>query len=607
MAVIDYTRRQAAHRNLGEVRRAEKPDASALSSAVALARSQEHLAATGAHIGRRLADVGADFGRAAISLSALLGRREEERELAKAAGMIIAQNERDLLSADRDAHGMPSGFLNRIGEDCRGLVGAGQSKLRETLEAVGEELGFDDDKMDLLRLKMSPYARSCENRLLKRETDETLRVQVAEAEALWKNEVAAIAGGNNTEEMYRETIGDFEHYLDVAGVTGEPRAAQTDAFLRSLVKGDVESAIAGFRSVGEFDAALGEAKADPSALFMGNKVLQERLGAMPDDLREELERKLADERDRFAGREQRRKMAEAAELKEGFQQKELEMMGKGLPPTEYVAFYRECGSDEALKAASPETALQYMNHADRLEKAIKKGECDQTEESLSLRLTDLMVREANGDAELNGGKIASEQAAIWRDYQAALHAGKLGEGFANSFLNRLANRLTDEERNAMREFYAAFGWHGDLNREGEPSAKDRKDWAKEKVLAPVDETLPMTSEVASGRKLTGAQMFELGDTFLRQLRTMGPEAYRGEVMKTMIREMKARHMASRFGENRDELAWKMLNIQRNLNAGAMQNERSDAGNDAVHGGARGPELSGTRKDGRDEEEGAGSR
>ena len=119
----------------------------------------------------------------------------------------------------------------------------------------------------------------------------------------------------------------------------------------------------------------------------------------------------------------------------------------------------------------------------------------------------------------------------------------------------------------MREFYSSFGWHGDLNGEGEPSAKDRKDWAKEKVLAPVDETQPLTGDVAKGRKLTGAQMFELGDMFLRQLKTMGPEAYRPEVMKTMIGEIKAQRMASDFNRNRDLLAQKLSNIQRNLSAG----------------------------------------
>ena len=154
----------------------------------------------------------------------------------------------------------------------------------------------------------------------------------------------------------------------------------------------------------------------------------------------------------------------------------------------------------------------------------------------------------------------------------------LSEDFANSYLNRIRNRLTDEERSAMREFYSAFGWHGDLNSEGEPSAKDRKDFSKERVLAPVDETQPLTGDVAAGRKLTGAQMFELGDMFLRQLRTMGPEAYRPEAMRTMIGEIKARRMASDFNRNRDILAQKLYDIQRNLGAETTY-ERPDSGND----------------------------
>ena len=97
------------------------------------------------------------------------------------------------------------------------------------------------------------------------------------------------------------------------------------------------------------------------------------------------------------------------------------------------------------------------------------------------------------------------------------------------------------------------------------------------LTPPTFETQPLTGDVASGRKLTGAQMFELGDMFLRQLRTMGPEAYRPEVMKTMIGEIKAQRMASDFNRNRDILAQKLYNIQRNL--GAQQNERPDAGSD----------------------------
>ena len=568
MAIIDYTRRKERLGNLGPVRSVDRPDVSGLQANVAVARSQERLWEAGDRLGRSLAGLGERIGRGAIGLSAQLRQREDDRLLAKAAGMIIGINEKDLLSTDRDESGMPAGFLNRTGEDCKDLTVTAQTKLKKTLDAVGEELELSDDQMETLRLKMSPYARSCESRLMRHETDETLRIQVAEAEALWKNELGAIAAGNNTDEMYEATLADFAHWQDVKGTTGEPRALERATFLRSMLKGDVEGVIRGFRTEEQFDAAIAAAEKDPAALFMGNAVLKREMGGtVGKDLRDELVKELRDERDRFVGRERHERMLEAEKVKEGLVREELDLAGKNLPPTEMVAFYRACGNDPQLQAASPETALQYMQHAERLEKAIKQGESDQTEDSLSLRLTNLMVREANGDQGLQGGKIAAEQAAIWRDYQAALHAGKLSEGFAGSFLNRLTNRLSDQERNAMREFYFSFGWHGDLNGEGEPSAKDRKDWAKEKVLAPVDETQPLTGDVAKGRKLTGAQMFELGDMFLRQLKTMGPEAYRPEVMKTIIGEIKAQRMASDFNRNRDLLAQKLYNIQRNLSAG----------------------------------------
>ena len=336
--------------------------------------------------------------------------------------------------------------------------------------------------------------------------------------------------------------------------------------------------VAELKSAEDFDAAIERAEKDPEALFMGNEVLKKEMGGeVGEELHRTLLKEMREERDRFIGREKHERMVATEQLKGAMVKKELELMGKDMPQTEWVQFYKDCGNDETLRAVSPETALKYLETAERLDKAIKKGISDQTEETLSLRMTNLMMMEANGDAELQGGKIAAEQAAIWRDYKTALHAGVLSEGFANSYLNRIRNRLTNEEKNAMREFYSSFGWHGDLNGEGEPSAKDRKDWAKEKVLAPVDETQPTTGDVAKGRKLTGAQMFELGDMFLRQLRTMGPEAYRPEVMKTMIGEIKAQRMASDFNRNRDMLAQKLYNIQRNL--GAEQNERPDAGSD----------------------------
>lgn len=578
MATVDYSRRTKKLENAGYTRHAMAPIVPDKMSGVDRTHAWERAYARKAQ-GWDMATEGvAKLGKALIGMGAFLQEREDERKIDKAAGMVMGIHDRNLTNTDRDDNGIAVGFLNRTGESCLNLPQEGHESLTRTVQAVSEELELSDRQIEMLKGRLSPYARSCMGRLRARQMDEMNRVQLADAEALWKQDVQTISGGNDSDEMYETALKDYGHYLDLIGSSGETRKMQQQTFVRTLFAADVKRTVAQLGSAEDFDAAIDRAEKDPKSLFMGHKVLEREMGGeVGDELHRTLVKEMREERDRFVGREKHERMVATEQLKGEFVKEELDLMGKDMPETEWVQFYRDCGNDERLRAVSPETALKYLETADRLDKAIKKGVTDQTEETLSLRMTNLMVREANGDAELQGGKIAAEQAAIWRDYQTALHAGALSEGFANSFLNRLTNRLTDQERSAMREFYASFGWHGDLNGEGEPSAKDRKDWAKEKVLAPVDETQPLTGDVAKGRKLTGAQMFELGDMFLRQLRTMGPEAYRPEVMKTMIGEIKAQRMASDFNRNRDLLAQKLYNIQRNL--GAEQNERPDAGND----------------------------
>ena len=578
MATVDYSRRTKKLENAGYTRHAMAPIVPDKMAGVDRTHAWERAYARQGQ-GWDMATEGvAKLGKALIGMGALLQEREDERKIDKAAGMVMGIHDRNLTNTDKDDNGIAVGLLNRTGESCLNLPQEGHESLTRTLQAVSEELELTDRQVEMLKGRLSPYARSCMGRLRARQMDEMNRVQLADAEALWKQDVATIADGNDSDEMYESALKDYGHYLDLIGSSGETRKMQQQTFVRTLFAADVKRTVAQLGSVEDFDAAIDRAEKDPSSLFMGNEVLKREMGGkVGDELHRTLLKEMREERDRFIGRERHEKMVATEQLKGEFVKQELDLMGKDMPETEWVQFYRDCGNDERLREVSPETALKYLETADRLEKAIKKGVSDQTEDSLSLRMTNLMMMEANGDAELQGGKIAAEQAAIWRDYKTALHAGVLSEGFANSYLNRIRNRLTNEEKNAMREFYSSFGWHGDLNGEGEPSAKDRKDWAKEKVLAPVDETQPMTGDVAKGRKLTGAQMFELGDMFLRQLRTMGPEAYRPEVMKTMIGEIKAQRMASDFNRNRDLLAQKLYNIQRNL--GAEQNERPDAGND----------------------------
>lgn len=585
MAVIDYSKRSVQLNNLGDVRSVH-PIAPDMSGAMEAARSKASYHGAGARLGGIIADTGARIGKAAIDLSAFLNERENDRILAKAAGMVMSIHDQAMLNPEPGDDGKPQGLLNRMGEDCKTIPEEGHQKLTECLRAVSEELELNDNQVELLQTKLSPYAFSCRGRLLQRRNAEMMRVQESEAKALWTKDLKTIADGNNTEEMYQSAVQDFDHYLDVVGIQGEERQNQHDQFVRSMFKAEVEHTIKGFQSEGEFDDALEAASEEPEKLFMGNKVLMKEMGGkVGTELHREIMDRIRDEKDRFVSRRDHERRKIAGEVRQGAVEQELKSMDADLSERDWVDFYRELGRDAMLREFAPDTALQYMDHAKRLEEAIKtrdeharvkaeqveaqklkeaaqqrKAQVDATEDQLSYRLTNLTMHEMNGDRALMGGQLAAEQAAIWRNYKVALYSGMIGESFANTFLNRLKNRLSDQERTAMREFYGAFGYHGDLERDGDLTETSRRANLTTLFTQPTEVDSPY-----SGSTITGKQLFELGETFLGQLQTMGPEAYRTEIIGRVIDEIKTRKLADDFNRNREALAKDMMTIM--INAG----------------------------------------
>lgn len=112
----------------------------------------------------------------------------------------------------------------------------------------------------------------------------------------------------------------------------------------------------------------------------------------------------------------------------------------------------------------------------------------------------------------------------------------------------------------MREFYGAFGYHGDLERDGDLTETSRRANLTTRFTQPTEVDSPY-----SGSTITGKQLFELGETFLGQLQTMGPEAYRTEIIGRVIDEIKTRKLADDFNRNREALAKDMMTIM--INAG----------------------------------------
>ena len=278
MATVDYSRREKKLQNADYIRGSMAPIVPDFISGVDRTHAWERAYARQGRSWDEIADAGAKIGKAFLNLDALLQEREDERKIDKAAGMVMSIHDGNLTNPDRDDNGRAMGLLNRAGEDCINLPQEGHESLTRTLQAVSEELELSHRQMDMLKGRLSPYAMSCMGRLRARQQSEIARIQVSDAETLWKKDVQTIADGNNSDAMYQTALKDYDHYLDLVGSSGETRDFQHQTFVRSLFAADVKRTVAELKSAEDFDAAIERAEKDPEALFMGNEVLKKEMG-----------------------------------------------------------------------------------------------------------------------------------------------------------------------------------------------------------------------------------------------------------------------------------------------------------------------------------------
>lgn len=575
MATVDYTKRRVQLQNLGHVRPVDIPD---LSSEWAAA----------ARLGRSIAGFGRDIGRGAVALVNDLAaeqRREDERKVARAAGEIILRNDRRLISPEKDERGNPVGYLLWQGERVKDIQRLGHETYGEISRGVIEEMELDERQTEMLALKLDPYVRSFDRRLMQRTGDELRRMDVADAESVWKRGLETIANGNNTPEMFTDVMQDFDHYLDICGVTGEERKARRETFARSVVVGDLATKASGIETLDGLDAELAALEADPEVALGGKGLVGEILaGNLGENTAREMVKIVKKRRDSLKADQEHVRREQARELEASFVKRELELAQQNLPGGRYADLYESFGNDERLRTLAPETALKYLDTAKRLRAAEKKGVAEATEATLARRMNLLLFREAEG--RMDGEDLAAQQAALWRDYKTALLSGGISEGFARSYQTRLTGALADQERTAMKRFYAAFGYRGDLTREGEVTDTARSRERKTAYPVPVLEGEPSET-------IKGEELFALGETFLATLRSLGPDAYRPEVMEKTLERIKTDWHTDDFNRNRDARVRDILDIQRNLRQQEeLRHEQSGSAerSDTARKGSRGGDV-----------------
>lgn len=229
--------------------------------------------------------------------------------------------------------------------------------------------------------------------------------------------------------------------------------------------------------------------------------------------------------------------------------------------------YDEMGHDETLRKADPKRAMAYIDAANEMRtaasKAKEKASADAikgNEENLARSLATLDLLKMDGSLSQDDANDA--QAAIWRKFRALSLGKHLSPSFMRSFETRLSDQLSDQEANAMRKFYQAFGFSTELGKGGEPTATARKDAKKdsEDYYAPLEEDgVKLESRKT---RIKAADLLTYGDTLLRTLRALGPDMNREGVVEREITRLKTGWMKGELDKNRDATVRNVMDMQR---------------------------------------------
>ena len=216
-----------------------------------------------------------------------------------------------------------------------------------------------------------------------------------------------------------------------------------------------------------------------------------------------------------------------------------------------------------------------------------KAEIKTNEDGLAAALCQLQMLELEGSMPQDASNEA--QAAIWRKFRTCALGRTVSPGFMQTFKNRMETRLTDQEANAMRKFYRAFGYTPDLKSDGEVGATDRNAAKKDSTdyYAPLEEDgIKLESRKT---RIKASDLLRYGDSLLLTLRSLGPDMNREGVVEREIARLRTGWMKGEIDRNRDATVRSVLDMQREARArlAAEQEGNSAKENDDGRNGEQG--------------------
>lgn len=522
------------------------------------------------------------IGDTLVRIGAAVVQREEDRKVDDYANAMLDNMEkmgRDEREIDdwntrerRHLQGQKRGFYLRTGEGTKTVVDEWDKAFADTFRKIGDSIDANERVRERTMEKLATYRRATVSRLADHQAAEYRRMEMDSAKGNLASQIALWKNGRT--EVLPDIFAQQERVDALSLATPEKRKANREALALKLAADFVGNSLDQCQSAEDFDkveeavkGGLKDTLPDMIAdnLPGGRTVDGENRKALLDEVKRSKRTFLA-ERDA-----QERETRQA--VGRDFTEKELSI--RDVPEELWADAYESLGRDETLRKTDPARAMRFLDAAREMRAATEKAkakaqedaikaEIKTNEDGLAAALCQLQMLELEGSMPQDAANEA--QAAIWRKFRTCALGRTVSPGFMQSFKNRLETRLTDQEANAMRQFYRAFGYVPDLKSDGEVGATDRNAAKKDSTdyYAPLEEDgIRLESRKT---RIKATDLLRYGDSLLLTLRALGPDINREGVVEREIARLRTGWMKGEIDKNRDATVRSVMDMQREARA-----------------------------------------
>ncbi len=545
------------------------------------------------------------IGDTLVRIGAAVVQREEDRKVDDYANAMLDNMEkmgRDEREIDdwntrerRHLQGQKRGFYLRTGEGTKTVVDEWDKAFADTFRKIGDSIDANDRVRERTMKKLATYRRATVSRLADHQAVEYRRMELDSARGSLASQIALWKNGRT--EVLPDVFAQQERVDNLSLATPEKRKANRESLALKLASDFVGNSLDQCQSPEDFDkveeavkGGLKDTLPDMVAdnLPGGRTVDGENRKALLDEVKRS-------KRTFLAERDAREREARQA-VGRDFAEKELAI--RDVPEELWADAYESLGRDKTLRETDPTRAMRFLDAAREMRAATEKAkataqdnaikaEIKTNEDGLAAALCQLQTLELEGSMPQDASNEA--QAAIWRKFRTCALGRTVSPGFMQTFKNRMETRLTDQEANAMRKFYRAFGYTPDLKSDGEVGATDRNAAKKDSTdyYAPLEEDgIKLESRKT---RIKASDLLRYGDSLLLTLRSLGPDMNREGVVEREIARLRTGWMKGEIDRNRDATVRSVLDMQREARArlAAEQEVNSAKENDDGRNGEQG--------------------